>query len=260
MIRIGIEGKRLPILNRIRSLALPVLVSANSIWNDDKQQFGLVWRNYAGLDVALDSGGFVAMKRYGRYRFSPEQYAALARDMQPTWWAQMDFCCEPEVASNRAEVTKRINRTAEHLRLCRTQAVAFGISEPLIVLQGWKPEDYVSGPAWDGGFEWPNLVGVGSVCRRHLHGDNGLLKVIGVLDRKLPPHVRLHLFGVKGIALRYLASHPRFASMDSMAWNMEARHNARRAGVPASNEFRAANIEPWLNRQTPKESQCHFGI
>lgn len=200
------------------------------------------------------------MRHYGGYRFSVCQYAALAKEMAPTWWAQMDFCCEPEIADTRYEVFRRIDRTIEHLHQCRSEASSIGIAAPLIVLQGWKPEDYVSGPVWDGGFDWPALVGVGSVCRRHLHGENGLLRVIGRLDQKLPPHVKLHFFGVKGSALRYLEHHPRFASMDSMAWNIEARHIAHRKGVSASNEYRAENIEPWLKRQMPLRPQLHLGV
>lgn len=258
MIRIGIEGKRLPVLEKIRAMGLPVLVSANSIWNDKKKRFGVVWKYYEGLDIALDSGGFTSHRHYGGYRFSPAEYAALAKEMQPTWWAQMDFCCEPEIAANQREVFRRIDLTVEHLHACNIEAHKNEIQKPLIVLQGWRPIDYVCGPAWENSFDWPSLVGVGSVCRRHIHGPDGLLAVLAMLDRKLPEHVKLHFFGVKGYALRFLTYHPRFASMDSMAWNIEARHMARRAKVPGTNEYKSRNIEPWVKKQIPP--QMSLGI
>lgn len=260
MIRIGIEGKREPILNKIRSLNMSVLVSANSLWDNDRKRFTVGWKHYAGLDVALDSGGFVAMKRYGGYRFSVESYVGLAKVMQPTWWAQMDFCCEPEIASRRHEVFARIDATIKHLHQCNASASAASCPWPMPVLQGWRPEDYTSGPAWDSSFQWPELVGVGSVCRRHLHGEHGLLKVISALDQKLPPHVRLHFFGVKGCALKYLREHPRFASMDSMAWNYTSRIKLRKTGERSTNENRARFIEPWVNAQTRTDGQLHLKL
>jgi hypothetical protein len=249
-IRVGIEGARPVILAEIRRRNTPVLVSANSLWNDRSRQWRQTWRAYADLDVALDSGGFVAMHRYGGFRWTAEQYAHLAAAMQPTWWAQMDYCCEPEIASSRSQVFERIDRTAQALHQCRQAAVMHGAQCPLIVLQGWHPSDYVSGPAFDDpSFVWPFLVGVGSVCRRALHGSSGLLAVIGAIDRALPDYVRLHFFGVKGASLSYLRDHPRFASMDSMAWSMAARWDALKRKRTCDAHWRAMHLRQWLDRQ-----------
>jgi hypothetical protein len=57
---------------------------------------------------------------------------------------------------------------------------------------------YVEGMGHDG---WPSLVGVGSVCRRQLSGEIGLMRVIDTLEGILPSHVQLHLFGIKSAAL-----------------------------------------------------------
>lgn len=251
MIRIGIEGARPAVLAAVRERKAPVLVSANSLWNDERRRWRETWRAYTGFDVALDSGGFVAMQRYGRYRWSVDAYTALAGEMAPTWWAQMDYCCEPEVAVDRHAVCRRIDLTAASLRECRAHATVRGVPPPLIVLQGWKPQDYVSGPAFDDPhFEWPALVGIGSVCRRHLHGDDGLFAVIAALDRKLPLHVRFHFFGVKGRALAHLGEHPRFGSMDSMAWNMAARWESWKTGAPCDAALRAAHLVHWHRQQS----------
>ena len=50
------------------------------------------------------------------------------------------------------------------------------------------------------------MVGVGSVCRRHLHGPDGLIAIMGALDRVLPSGTVVHLFGAKGNALPALAA------------------------------------------------------
>lgn len=248
VIRIGIEGNRSQVMRYIRDNDRAVLVSANSLWKNGK--FRDSWRSYEGLDIALDSGGFVAMKLHGGYRFTVDQYVALAAEMNPTWYAQMDFCCEPEVASNAREVASRIDKTAAYLGECRESAKVIGTKAPVIVLQGWKPEDYVSGPAFDNpDFEWPDFVAVGSVCRRNLHGSDGLLAVVGKLDAKLPPHVKLHFFGVKGAAIGRLNEHPRFASMDSQAWAKATRWEARLSKLPCDGDMRKRNLEKWDSKQ-----------
>lgn len=250
MIRIGIEGNRAPVMARVRALGAPILVSAQSLWDDRRKSFSRSWRNYEGIDVALDSGGFTAMQLFGGYRFSVEQYAALAAEMRPSWWAQMDFCCEPEIAADPSAVARRIDQTAQHLQQCRRAAADIGAADPLIVLQGWKPDDYCHGPAFDDpAFQWPALVGVGSVCRRKLNGADGLIAVISALDRALPSHVRLHLFGVKGAALSRIGDHPRFASMDSMAWSRAARWRACERQIPCDGKLRAEFMETWRAAQ-----------
>ena len=253
---VGIESNRRVVNDAAVRLNAPVMVSANSLWDDKKSKFKYAWLLKYGFKIHLDSGGFVAMKRYGGFRFSVEQYATLAMNLSPEWWAQMDQCCEPEVAANRAEVFRRIDATAKNLHECRRAASEVGATPPMMVLQGWKPSDYVTGPAFDDPrFEWPNLVGVGSVCRRHLSGEDGLFAVIGRLDATLPPHVRLHLFGVKSTGAAMLKDHHRVESCDSMAWAASARQHSRKASneigerVPCTNQVRADFMESWTLKQ-----------
>ncbi len=248
-VRIGIEGGRRGLIETAAALGAPVLISANSLWRNGRF---CGWRSYSGLDVALDSGGFVAMKRYGGYRWSIEEYVALAKAMRPTWWAQMDFCCEPEIAGNQAVVWRRIDMTARHLQECQRIARAEKVAPPLLVLQGWKPTDYTKGPIYEQDYQWPSLVGVGSVCRRNIHGPDGLLAVISALDKALPVHVQLHLFGVKGAALSHLKGHPRFASMDSMAWSLAARWDSYKTGTSCNGEKRVRFMRDWYLTQTAK--------
>ncbi len=137
---------------------------------------------------------------------------------------------------------------------------AEGLPDPLPILQGRTVADYVRcadgltrelrAAGRDG---LPDLVGVGSVCRRHLHGPEGLLPILSGLDRALPSHVRLHLFGVKGDVLANLHwMQRRIGSVDSMAWDFAARMEARKAGVSCTVGRRASAMRDWYKRQLDK--------
>lgn len=219
--------------------------------------------------AALDSAGFTAMLR-GGYRWTVAEYVefvvtngggdACTMPFPWAWWSAMDYCCEPEIAGDRAEVERRIGLTVDsyaetlaELDWWRGEGVNT-VPDPVPVLQGRTPADYVdcarrmAAVAPDG--QLPELVGVGSVCRRKLHGRDGLLAVLSTLDRELPPEVRLHLFGVKGDLLRHLAPYShRVASVDSMAWDFRARRQARDERRSNDVVHRAAALIDWYKRQ-----------
>jgi len=249
-IRVGIETGRKAAMESVRSLGIPVLISANALWDNQRKDFSRP-RSLAGLDLALDSGGFVAMKRYGGYRWTASQYVGLAQYLRPAWWAQMDFCCEPEIASDSTAVRSRITQTVAGLQECQRIADGEGVARPMPVLQGWKPEDYTQGPIYEQDYAWPSLVGVGSVCRRQVGGPNGVMAVVEAINAKVPQSVQFHLFGVKSQAITALFEEfpNRVASMDSQAWAMGARCAARDAGRPCDNQMRADYLVSWYNRQ-----------
>ncbi len=318
-------------------MGAPILVSANSLFNHKLKKFKeFGWNQevyYA--DIALDSAGFVAMARYGGYPWTMEQYVDMVATQSPSeisrvshssvpwsWWASMDFCCEPEVAADRVEVNARIDRTVtmysdtlDYVDWWRHEGMT-DLSDPMPTLQGWTPEDYrrsldLMGPIWERRYapdiaaeeleykldieearrdlnqveteeersaarqlirriekdrdeglaqlvahpRVPPLVGIGSVCRRPLHGPTGLLAVLGELEPELPRGIQLHLFGVKGAAMPHLAQLPIIASVDSLAWDFRAseaaRETFRRTGVnpKKTNEFRARYLVEWYRRQ-----------
>jgi hypothetical protein len=199
---------------------------------------------FSGVPVALDSAGFVAQHHYGGFPWTVRDYVELAASYPWDWWAQMDLCCEPEVAKDRGEVKRRVAATVRLLGECRDEAARRGIGPPMPVLQGWEPGDYLH--CVEAMRELPPLVGVGSVCRRDLSGKAGLLAIVEALDRALPPQTRLHLFGVKGSAIRRLAGHPRIHSVDSMAWDKRARY----AAVGRNDlTHRIARMRAWYARQ-----------
>lgn len=236
------------------------------------------------LSVALDSAGFTAMRNRGGYPWTCRQYVELAASYSWCMWFQMDLCCEPEIASDRVEVLQRVVGTSQLLAVCTELARRSRfegdvlLTDPIPVLQGWEPWDYersAEGAAETLG-ELPSVVGVGSVCRRSEGGPAGLWAILRRLDDVLPRRVRLHLFGVKGQALRRLREHPRVASADSQAWGSEAMHAANRdrkalmeatgcskeeavAAVPCDLDRKLSVLDEWLaSQQAPSKGQARL--
>jgi hypothetical protein len=232
------------------------------------------WRTRA----ALDSAGFVAMVQ-GGYRWSVSEYVEFvvtnsgdgSRPFPWEWWSAMDYCCEPEIAADRAEVLERVRLTVESYRehleeldYWRHEGID-DVPDPLPILQGRRPADYVACAEAlldvlleNGRDGLPELVGIGSVCRRDLHGDEGLLGILDALHAALPDGVRLHLFGVKGDALPHLVERygSRVAAIDSMAWDFRARKEARAAGISNTVEHRAEWLRHWRAAQIAKVDEA----
>lgn len=252
-IRLGIPlvGGQLP--RAAREIGAPVLVSANALAvykkNHNQREF-VRFRSSPdldNLDCALDSAGFVAWAHYGEFPWTVENYVSLAASRPWAWWAQMDACCEKEIASSRDAVRMRQAETVRLLTECRLVAKYMGASPPMPVLQGDRPSDYV----WcldQMNIEGENLIGVGSMCRRNVNGINGLLAVVDALDRVLPNSVRLHLFGVKSNGVSALSSHDRIGSIDSMAWDVDARCSGRK-GDGATMSVRISAMNRWYSMQ-----------
>lgn len=233
----------------LAEIGASALISANALYNRGKFRALRPGAFGGHSDIALDSAGFVAMVRYGGYRWSVDDYVTLAASFPWAWWASMDFCCEPEIASDRVTVASRITYTVEHLDACREAASRLGATAPMPVLQGWEPADYLDCAARMP--DLPNLVGVGSVCRRDMRGPAGLIAILRALDATLPAHVRLHLFGVKGTAIAALVGHPRVASVDSMAWDYAFRRESK---PPRTVTRRIDAMRAWWQRQTEPEN------
>lgn len=247
IIRVGIPASFRRFAAVAREIGAPILVSANAFWRDGRFRLPKP-STFEDVDVALDSAGFIAMLLYWGYRWSLGEYVEFAGRLKPTWWAAPDFCCEWEVAGDRAEVLERVKRTAFKLDWARQVAADRGVAPPMPVLQGWYPDDYLR--CADMIPDLPRLVGLGSVCRRSLHGPAGIVRVITTLDWLLPPNVLLHLFGAKGSALRALAGHPRVHSADSCAWDFAARREKQRHGETSCHaEYRSRHLRRWYLAQ-----------
>ncbi|GGN55534.1 hypothetical protein B2G71_19595 [Novosphingobium sp. PC22D] len=260
-----------PILQRARMMQQPMLISANCLSRWRTASGG--WREWQGWrtgqlanahglkSLDLDSAGYVLMARYGGYPWSIADYMALAASYPFRRFAAADYCCEAEIANDRAEVLDRISRTVATNRECRSRAADLGIIDRFMpVLQGRYPQDYercAEALAWS---MLPGaVVGVGSMCRRDIDGPDGLLAVVAHLDKILPnPGPRLHLFGVKGSAIPYLQPYAhRVASLDSQAWGTAARRDAHRRRVSKSDELAADHMERWTGAQLDRLSEPH---
>lgn len=244
LVRVGLPYGYGAMVRAAAQLGAPVLVSAGSCWRapggKNAAGFGPVPLAFrCGLDAALDSAGFTAMM-LGGYRWSVSEYVAFAARCSPMWWAQMDMCCEPEIAADRAEISNRIGATSRLLAECRAMARDIGCKDPTAVLQGRAPDDYLRS-ADMGGVDPELLCGVGSVCRRPMSGPEGLVAVANRLERA--GFRRLHMFGVKSASLAYLPSC--VESVDSMAWDMAARLDRSGRGI----EHRIAHMSAWYAEQ-----------
>lgn len=257
------------VLSRARDLDVPVLVSANCFSTWETSAEGL--RRWTGFNtkplanakglraVYLDSAGFVAASLYGGFEWTVDQYINLAASYPFARWFSMDCCVEPEIAANRDVVLDRIASTIRLNVLCRNRAIERGIHHNFApVIQGWEARDYaacVEGMPWLSDY---SLIGVGSMCRRAVHGPNGVLHVLSVLDAILPPNVRLHLFGLKSQAAEAVRQHPRVASVDSQAWGTAARWDALKAGISKTDAFCADTMTDWLARQQERLAKPAF--
>lgn len=246
-----------PLLDACAKLNSPIMLSANRCWNNEKQCFQ--WGHaalHSPSDVMIDSSGFVAMARYGGYRWTAETYLEWIVNGWPDSWprpiyAAMDFCCEREIADSREKVLSRIDRTVEMcwymfelIDQMREDGMHWA-EYPMPVIQGWHPEDYIRclerlPPA--------KLYGVGSVCRRPLKGEAGLLRVLDAIGRHLPDDAKLHGFGIKGTAMPHVLQMPYVASVDSMAWDAGLRHQTSQ-DVSRSYALRAASLVSWQEKQ-----------
>lgn len=249
------------LLERAVQLQAPVLISANCLSRWRKADG---WRDWTGWRTAtlqnarrlpsvdLDSAGYTMTVAYGGMPWSIADYMALAASFPFRRVASADYCCEQEIAVDREEVRDRMSRTIATNRECRSRAIDLGIANRFMpVLQGRTPDDYIRCLDALAGMIAPgSIVGVGSMCRRQIHGPEGLVAVVERLSRDLPIGAKLHALGVKGDALPYLAPFSHWvASIDSQAYGIAARRDARRRGIAKDDRLVADHLEHWYRQQ-----------
>lgn len=275
ILRVGVPHRSGALCSEAYRAGMPVMVSASAYWLRDKGRFADDSPSpLLDCDFALDSAGFTAMANWKRQGHQPgmlgifpwslTDYLSLVGKLRPAWWSQGDACCEPEVAGDQAERSRRLEMTEAMLAASLIlvdrwqQAGAPWIAPPVPVLQGWYPEDYLESlermlRTWETNgraFEPPALVGLGSMCRRPADDPEiGIMAVLDTLLPALPRGMKLHAFGVKSTAMARLASIPEIASFDSMAWDVGARYQALRDGGPNTLERRGAVMREWYAKQ-----------
>lgn len=222
---------------------VPMMMSAGALYrNGALRRYP---KSMAGAVIAVDSAGFTAMTVHrGVYPWSVSEYLDLIEQARPAWYASRDYCVEPSIAKDDAERARRIDRTIAELDKVRAAASRRGILPPVPVLQGWNPCEYID--CWERMGRPKGLVGIGSVCRRHLRGRAGLLSI---LDELAANGVNAtHLFGVKGQALSVICADMflsrMVASVDSHAWDYSARMDGIR-GI----DNRMTYLSEWIQKQ-----------
>jgi hypothetical protein len=200
-------------------LGCSVMLVASAHWDDDRKRFRVrrpPADHIAGLCV--DCGGFTAARRWGRYPWTPAQYAdfvqAVSRDVPLAFVACMDYACERGV-NREAYATNiaRIDATIANEVACREAAPSLPW---LPVLQG----DTLEERAYDLdqrralGMLPADYAGIGSVCGRGAVAARNVVKFYaGQLFG-----VKYHAFGMHVGALDDSVVPGALRSWDSYSW------------------------------------------
>ena len=204
-------------------------------------------------DWIMDSGAFSTILMHGGYAAPPSAYAAQIKRWSTNGnllaAVSQDYMCEPSML----EITGMT--VADHQRLTIERYDALVASDTggiyvIPVLQGYKPEEYVSHLRQYGDrLKVGAWVGVGSICKRN--GNPAEIEAVLGAIKTERPDLRLHGFGLKTTALRSELVRELLHTADSMAWS----YNARRQGRDA-NSWREA--ERFANSIASMPLQRHF--
>jgi len=193
-----------------------------------------------------DSGGFVASRIWGEYRYTLAQYVGWLTSWQPQWAATMDYCCERELSLVTRERQEKTTQNAwQAWRAYRSASWAW-----VPTVQGFAPDEYRrhahelapllcemqaqyrDNPHW--------RVGIGTLCRR-----DDVVMVQRIVDavRAVLPGIPLHLWGIKLDALRSIDL-AQVISTDSAVWHgaMYARDALARAARERGMSMRAYQV------------------
>lgn len=197
-----------------------IMLVASACWDNERGRFKISRPPADHISsICIDSGGFTAAKRWGRYPWTIAQYAEwigqMSRDVILDFCAVMDYACEPTVnRSILATNQSRIEATIENEIACKE--VAPGLPW-LPVLQGdnLAERTYDLDRRREMGLRPTDYAGIGSVCGRGAHGARQVVKFYA--DRL--PGVKYHGFGMHIQALDDDAVYGVVKSWDSYSWN-----------------------------------------
>lgn len=197
-----------------------VMVVASAHWDDASGRFRIT-RPPADhvASMCIDSGGFTAARRWGRYPWTIAQYVEfirkMSRDVPLDFCAVMDYACEPGVdRSTYRSNRQRIKATIRNEIACRAAAPDLPW---LPVLQGDSLEERAFDLALRRriGLLPTDYAGIGSVCGR---GARGAIRTVHFYIDHLPG-VAFHCFGMHVQALDDDAVFAVMRSWDSYSWN-----------------------------------------
>lgn len=175
----------------------------------------------------VDSGGFPSSFLYNGYNRSDDEYLYFVKKSNAAYFALRDYPCEPQILKKYDVTAKdQILRTVNHHIKLLDLIEDFDISaKPVPVIQGWEIDDYLfcidifrEHGLIENGFDY---VAIGSLCRRH--AIHQIRKIILTVRNELRSSIKLHCFGTKISVLKDLAVWRAVYSVDSGAWDFDAR-------------------------------------
>lgn len=180
---------------------------------------------YPECELMMDSGGFSELNKHGEYSFTVDHYLdKLENVLHPDYFVTMDWMCEPSrLEATGLTIQNHIDKTIDN-------AVEIidkweGEAEPIIPIQGWEPEEYISciDKIKDYGLHKEvDYYGIGSICRRDIIGE--IRPVVTAVYNNLPDNAKIHAFGIKKTSFRDYDIVSKIDSADSFAWSKANRH------------------------------------
>ena len=172
----------------------------------------------------IDSGGFYSSMTSRKYIRTDDEYLQYVEKIMPDYFALRDYPCEPELLKKHGLTVKQnIQRTVDnHITLLDMLPNYCINAQPVPVIQGWEASDYIDCiDAFQDQGLMSNYMAIGSVCRRT--AVRNIQKIIVSVRDAIPSWIRLHGFGIKLTALKDLAIYNALYSVDSGAWDYQAR-------------------------------------
>ena len=171
------------------------------------------------IPFMMDSGAFAVILKYGKYPFTPEEYAEGIAKWHPDIAWTMDYPCEPSVQKkgHYDPVSAQEMTIDNQIKLLDLNA------NTQMVVQGWTVLDYLENldGIKDQGLLTEHL-GIGSVCRR---GQNRkIARIVRAIHNNVPSWVKLHGFGIKVSVLKDTDARFYLHSVDSQSWGYEMRY------------------------------------
>lgn len=223
---------------------------------------------WEGPDWFIDCGGAPdSIKANGGHQSSIQDYLDYLRDPPMKYgsdpdrvnierFALRDWPVEPQVRDELDLTVEELQQKTleDHIRVLDAVEHDSRVdAQPVAVLQGWEPDDYLRclDMFRDHGLV-TDVIGLGSVCRRG--GLDDIQDVAHRVRRNLPPRVDLHGFGLKQTAVEQPQALTVFDSVDSAAWENRLRH-ATRDGIdkaPPQPQLDYDDWDDWDDRGNPR--------
>lgn len=186
----------------------------------------------------VDSGGFSSSFICNGYNKSDREYLYFVKKTKAKYFALRDYPCEPQILRKyNVTVKDQILRTLDnHIKLLDLLEDYLLKAKPVPVLQGWEVEDYLfcidlfrEHGLVGNGFDY---IAIGSLCRKNT--TTQIKKIILTIRKELKDSIKLHCFGTKISVLNDLAVWKAVYSVDSMAWDFNARWKRYMEKIKAS--------------------------